>query len=211
MSDEGQREEGWVRRADEVVRNAGVILYPTETVYGLGCDPHAGEAIRRIERLKGRASGKPMLVLTDAWSRVAGWISGDVEEVLSLFEGLPVTFLLPASDTAPPALVGSVGDVGMRRTVDPFCRALIQAIERPITSTSANPSGAPTPTNLEEVDEHLANRVDLVVPTSRRLGGVASTILRLSEGRLSLVREGAVTEEELRKALGSQLSLPLIS
>lgn len=191
-----------VQEVARVIREGGVVLYPTETVYGLGCDPRATEAIRRIERLKGREPGKPMLILTDTWSRVMDWIGGDVEGRVSPLAGLPITFLLPASETAPYAVVGPTKEVGVRCTTDPFCRELIRVAECPIVSTSANRSGEPAPVTLDDVDKTLIGGVDLVVPASGRFGGVASTILRVSGNKYVLVREGAVSGRKLHSLLG---------
>ena len=189
-----------VRAAAGVVTAAGVLLYPTETVYGLGGDPFAPEVIDRIRAIKGRDAGKPMLALTDDWGRVAAWLAGltDVHDRLMAFEG-PLTILFEAGPGAPPGLVGPEGLVGVRRTTDPFCRAVIATCQTPLVSTSANPAGAPPPVAFADVDVRLLDAVDLAVDAGAPLAGVPSTVVRVVDGEAVVLREGAVDAATVRR------------
>lgn len=183
-----------IAAAAAVVRSGGVLAYPTETVYGLGGDALSAAALGRIRTLKGRDADKPVLALTDTWARVAEWL-GRLDPALERLMGheppLPVTLLLPVTEAAPAGLVGPGGLVGLRRTSDPFCRALIAASDRVLLSTSANPAGAPAPSRFSSLDAAIVAGVDLAVDAGAELNGVPSTVVRVEDGRLVVVREGA--------------------
>lgn len=183
-------------RAVAVVRRGGVLVYPTETVYGLGGDPTHDAVRARVRALKGRDAVKPMLVLTDEWARVRGWIrepSVPHRRLMVHEPALPVTLLFEPSECAPEGLSGPGGQVGIRRTSDPFCCALIAEADRALLSTSANPAGEPAPRRFDEIDAALRRAVDLVVDAGRELAGVPSTVVRIQEGGMEVLREGAVS------------------
>ncbi len=183
-----------VAAAAAVVRDGGVLAYPTETVYGLGGDAEKAAALARIRALKGRDADKPVLALTDTWARVAGWLGSLdplLERLMQHEPPLPATLLLPVTDAAPVGLVGPGGRVGLRRTSDPFCRALIAAADCVLLSTSANPAGAPAPSRFADLDAGIVAGVDLAVDAGRDLNGVPSTVAMAEGGRLVVVREGA--------------------
>jgi L-threonylcarbamoyladenylate synthase len=192
-----------VQEAARVVASGGLLLYPTETVYGLGCDPWAARAVARLRALKGRDAGKPMLALTDEWARVAGWFARltDVHRRLMAFDG-PLTVLFEAGPGAPTALVGPDGLIGARRTGDAFCRAVMGRSDRVLVSTSANPAGAPAPSRFADVDEALLAGVDLAVDAGAPLAGVPSTVVRVAGEGVVVVRAGAVSEAELQRVVG---------
>lgn len=196
-----------VAAAAAVVRRGGVLAYPTETVYGLGGDARLAEPLARIRALKGRDADKPVLVLTDTWARVAGWL-GDLEgglvRLMQHEPPLPVTLLLPVNGTAPGGLVGPGGKVGIRRTTDAFCRAVIAAADTVLLSTSANPAGRPAPALFADLDPSIRAGVDLAVDAGRPLNGVPSTVALMDEEKLVVVREGAVPTEVLLRILDEQ-------
>ncbi len=186
----------------EAVRAGGVVLYPTETVYGLGGDAARPDVRARTAALKGRDGAKPMLMLTDEWARVMGWL-GPLERahrrLMDHAPPLAVTLLLPASRAVPASLVGPGGLVGIRRTTDPFCRALVAAADAPLLSTSANPAGAPPPARFESVHPDLLAAVDLAVDAGHPLAGVPSAVARVERGAVVVVREGAVDVATLER------------
>ncbi|MEM1041484.1 MAG: L-threonylcarbamoyladenylate synthase [Bacteroidota bacterium] len=187
-------------QAAAAVRSGGVIVYPTETVYGLGCDPADAEAVARIRRVKGRDAARPMLALTDAWSRVEGWLVGLTDVHRRLMEHdppLPVTVVFDAAPDAPPGLVSTAGGIGIRRTTDPFCLALVAAAG-PVLSTSANRAGEPPARRFADLDPAVTAAADLAVDAGQALGGTPSTVVRVEGGRLAVLREGAVDAATLR-------------
>lgn len=191
-----------VERAAAVVRTGGALVYPTETVYGIGCDPARADAVARVRAVKGRDAHRPMLALTDRWGRVAPWLAGLTEAHRRLMQHeppLPVTIVFDAGGAAPPALVSPRGGIGIRRTTDPFCRALVAAAGTPVLSTSANRAGQPPAHRFTDLDPAVTDAVDLAVDAGRALGGTPSTVVRIEDGRLHVLREGAVAAETLRR------------
>ena len=195
-----------VERAAVVVRAGGVLVYPTETVYGIGCDPANAEAVARVRTIKGRDAAKPMLAITDRWGRVASWIAGltDAHRALMQHEPpLPVTIVFDASDDAPPGLVSPQGGIGIRRTTDPFCRALVAAADTPVLSTSANRAGRAPVARFAHLDDAVLDAVDSSVDAGHDLGGTPSTVVRVADSELVVLREGAVDAAELHRIVAA--------
>lgn len=201
----GRVDDVVVERAASVVRSGGVLVYPTETVYGLGCAPWDAAAVARVRAVKGRDAERPMLALTDEWTRVEGWIAGLTEVHRRLMRHappLPVTLVLDATDDAPVELVSAAGTVGLRRTPDPFCRALVAAADTPILSTSANRAGRPPTARFADLDPVVLDAVDFAVDAGHDLGGTPSTVVRMEAGEVVVLREGAVDAATLREIAG---------
>ncbi len=207
----GRAEEDLIEQAAVLVRAGGVIVYPTETVYGLGCDPADARAVARARAIKGRDAARPMLALTDTWDRARPWIAGLTAAHRRLMQHappLPVTIVFDASEAAPPGLVSASGTsvsgtsvsgtVGLRRTADPFCRALIAAADRPVLSTSANRAGHPAVSDFADLDAAILDAADFAVDAGHPLGGTPSTVVQIVDGRLVVLREGAVSSAALR-------------
>jgi L-threonylcarbamoyladenylate synthase len=193
-----------VAAAARAVRAGGVILYPTETVYGIGGDARRPDVVNRVRGMKGRDGSKPVLVLVDTWARVAGWIAGDDSGAAAIMQHDPplaVTLLVEATPDTPVDVVGPDGLVGVRRTSDPFCQALIAEADAPLLSTSANPPGEPAPWRFDDVAATLRASVDVAVDGGRDLPGVPSTVARVADGRVNVVRLGAVSAETLERVL----------
>jgi L-threonylcarbamoyladenylate synthase len=195
-----------VDRAAGVVRGGGVLVYPTETVYGIGCDPADEAAVARVRAVKGRDADKPMLAITDRWDRVEPWIErgGEVHRALMRHEPpLPVTIVFEASAGAPPGLVSAEGGIGIRRTTEAFCRALVAAAGTAVLSTSANRAGRPSVHRFADLDPAVLDAVDEAVDAGRPLGGTPSTVVRVADGELVVLREGAVEAAVLRRIVAS--------
>lgn len=198
----GKAEEGMVEQAATCIRSGGVIAYPTETVYGLGCDPSDEEAVARVRAIKGRDADRPMLALTDTWSRVESWLAGLTGAHRRLMQHappLPVTVVFDATEAAPNGLVSTEGGIGIRRTTDPFCLALIAAADTPLLSTSANRAGNPPAHRFADLDPEVITAVDLAVDAGHDLGGTPSTVVRIEDERLLVLREGAVGAARLQE------------
>ena len=183
-----------VARAAEVLRAGGVILYPTDTVWGLGCDATNGDAVARIYRLKQSENKKSMLVLCASADMVVRYVDrapGIAFEVMELATS-PLTLILPGAVGVAENLIPDEGTLGVRVPDHEFCRLLLRAFGRPIVSTSANVSGQPTPAGLQEVGREIVDGVDFVVnprfegkPTRK-----ASSIIAFGEGgEVQIIRE----------------------
>ena len=185
------------READEVVRvlrEGGLILYPTDTVWGIGCDATNAAAVERIYRLKRSENKKSMLVLcasaemTVRYVNKAPGIAFDVMEMATK----PLTLILPGAVGVAGNLIPEEGTLGVRVPDHEFCRLLLRGLRRPLVSTSANLSGEATPAGLEEVAREIVDGVDFVVnprfegkPTRK-----ASSISAFGEGgEVKIIRE----------------------
>lgn len=180
-------------RAAEVLRAGGVILYPTDTVWGVGCDATDAEAVARIYRLKGSEEKKSMLVLcatsdmTVRYVNKAPGIAFEVQEMATE----PLTLILPGAAGVAPNLIPDEGTLGVRIPDHAFCQALLRRLGRPIVSTSANLSGEPAPRTLGEVAREIVEGVDHVVDPrfeGRPTGKPSSIILFNEAGEFSIIR-----------------------
>lgn len=154
-----------LKNALEVLRNGGVILYPTDTIWGLGCDSCNEAAVDRIFKIKQRSDSKSMLVLVDCIARVQAYV-GDVPEtaweVAELAEN-PLTIIYPGAKNVAPNLIAEDGSIGIRITREDFSRELCARFRRPVVSTSANISGTPSPAVFADIPETIISQVDYVV------------------------------------------------
>ena len=177
------------READEAVRvlkEGGIILYPTDTVWGLGCDATNAEAVERIYKLKRSENKKSMLVLCASADMVVRYVNkapGIAFEVMELATS-PLTAILPGAAGVAENLIPEEGTLGVRIPDHEFCRRMLRALGRPVVSTSANISGEATPAGLQEVAQEIIDGVDFVVnprfegkPTRK-----ASSIIAFGEG-----------------------------
>ncbi len=152
--------------AFEVLKRGGVILYPTDTVWGLGCDATNEEAVRRIYDIKRRSDSKSMLVLTDAPGSIDyyfGQVPSTAWEIWDVATS-PVTLILPRARHFAPSLVAEDGSVGVRITHEAVSRAICQRLRRPLVSTSANISGEPTAKTFAAISDEIKQAVDYIVP-----------------------------------------------
>lgn len=151
-----------------VLRSGGIIVYPTDTVWGIGCDATNEEAVRRIYALKQREDSKSMLVLLDSAAKLDYYVDvpETAEQLLeanecSPAEALrPLTIIYPNARHLAPNLIAEDGSLGIRITNEPFSKALCAQLKRPIVSTSANISGEPTPRHFREISEQILDNTD---------------------------------------------------
>lgn len=175
-----------VAKAADIVKRGGLILYPTDTVWGIGCDASNPEAVRKVFELKRRADNKAMIVLVGSADDVACYVESmpDVAHDLIEVSEKPLTIVYDRGVRLAPALLGEDGSVGIRVTREAFSSSLCRRLRRPLVSTSANISGQPAPALFPEISEEILNGVDYVVDyrrddLSRRQ---PSTVMRLSSG-----------------------------
>lgn len=155
-----------IKNALEVLRQGGVILYPTDTVWGLGCDATNEQAVARIFEIKKRADSKSMILLVDTPARIFGYVDDVPDVAMQMYDIVtdPTTIILEgAKNLAPNVVCSDDNSVGIRVADDDFCRNLISRFRKPIVSTSANISGNPTPSFYSQIDEQIVSAVDYVV------------------------------------------------
>ncbi len=182
-----------VSKAAGFLKKGLVILYPTDTIWGIGCDATSSEGVSRIYRIKQRPDHKQMLVLVDGLTMLSSCVDEipDVAREVILAPARPTTIIYPGAKNLADNLVAEDGSVGIRITLDPFCRLLIRYLGRPVVSTSANISGRDTPASFAEIDPEIVTQVDYAVDWRREeTGGHSpSTILKLDrDGKLSTIR-----------------------
>ncbi|MDE5418410.1 threonylcarbamoyl-AMP synthase [Labilibaculum sp. DW002] len=154
-----------IKKALEVLKSGGIILYPTDTIWGIGCDATNAEAVKRVYEIKQREDSKSMLVLMENPNRISSYVDDVPEIALDLLEvtNKPTTIIYSGAKNLANNLINSDGSIGIRITDENFTQQLIQRFRKPIVSTSANISGEPSPANFDEIDEEIKEAVDYIV------------------------------------------------
>lgn len=181
--------------AAAVLEAGGTVAFPTESFYGLGADALDPEAVARVFRIKGRAESRPVLVLVDSVERALSLVAGAGTEVRALMARHwpgPLTLVLPAGPTVPPAITAGTGTVGVRVPGHPVTLALLRAAGRALTGTSANRSGEPPPSCADEVARQLPGLVDVILDGGPTAGGAGSTVADCTVWPPRILRQGPV-------------------
>lgn len=154
-----------IKKIVEVLQAGGIILYPTDTVWGIGCDATNEVAVQKIYDLKQRSDSKSMLLLTDSMAKVQAYVK-DIPDVvwdLVACADKPLTIIYPEGRNVATNLLASDGSIGIRVTEEPFSKQLCARFKKPIVSTSANVSGQATPTFFAEISDCIKKGVDYIV------------------------------------------------
>ncbi len=174
-----------VNQAVNILRKGGIILYPTDTVWGIGCDATNAEAVERIYRLKQKKEAKSMLVLVDSIDKISLYTEHIPQVAWDLLElaDKPLTLILPKAKKVAENLVPPEGTLGIRVPKHDFCIALARKLGRPIVSTSANLTGSPAPARFTQISEEIKEGVDYIVNSIYEAGatGSPSSIIQLNE------------------------------
>ena len=189
-----------LRKAAEVVRNGGVLVYPTETVYGIGSGPFQIEAMRRIHLLKQRSAPKPLLLLLGSTGDLRGLVRGVTREARRLMEEFwpgPLTLVFPAAPGLPDELTRGRGTIGIRIPSSPLCVRLIELTGTPLTSTSANLSGEEPLNSVGEMLSAFPPGIDCLLDAGPLPPSAPSTVVDVSGPVPVIVREGAISKEAL--------------
>ena len=183
MTDKFKQE---VAETVEVLKKGGIILYPTDTVWGIGCDATNPEAVEKIYRLKQSENKKSMLILLDNIDKVSLYPDDIPAVAWELFElsDKPLTLILPKAKRIADNLIPEEGTLGVRVVKHDFCEAVIRKLGRPLVSTSANISGKPSPVHFSEIADAIKQGVDKVVPVEYegKPTGTPSSIIKLGTG-----------------------------
>lgn len=183
-----------IKAAVEVMRKGGIILYPTDTIWGLGCDAANSEAVRKIFTIKRRSDSKSMLSLLDSDAKL-GYYVPDVPDVaydLMDMSEKPLTIVYDNVRHVAPELLAEDGSAGIRVTKEDFSKTLCARFGGAVVSTSANISGEPSPRNYSEISEEIRKAVDYIVTYRQddRSGAAPSSIIKLGSGGLvKVIRE----------------------
>ncbi|MBO7045347.1 MAG: threonylcarbamoyl-AMP synthase [Prevotella sp.] len=198
------REED-IRQAVETMRKGGVILYPTDTVWGIGCDATNAEAVKRVYEIKQRDDSKALICLVDSDARMQRYIRNVPDVAWQLIDSLnspqelsgihnprPTTLILDGAINLAPNLIAEDGSIGIRITNEPFSKELCYRFQKAIVSTSANISGEPAAQNYCDIDPRILEAVDYVCWSRRQehKPHTPSSIIRLREnGEITIIRK----------------------
>ena len=175
-----------IKKAIECLRNGGIILYPTETVWGIGCDATNPEAVKKIYSLKKRSDSKSMIVLVDSEAMLERTVDDIPEVAWQLIEAAdnPLTIIYDHPHGVAPELLAPDGSLGVRITRERYSAELCKRLRRPIVSTSANISGEPAPSNFSEISDVIKEGVDYVCEYRREDNGhpSPSNIIKVGDG-----------------------------
>jgi L-threonylcarbamoyladenylate synthase len=180
--------------ASKVLAAGGLILYPTDTIWGIGCDATDEAAVRRVFALKKRADSKAMIVLTDSVAKLGLYVREIPEMAYDIAElsVTPVTIIYPEGKNLAASLLAEDGSIAIRVTRELFSKTLCEAFRRPVVSTSANISGEPSPQTFPEIPDEIKKGVDYIVEYGQKdcSARKASSILRIeTDNRVKIIRK----------------------
>lgn len=183
-----------IKKATAVLKNGGIILYPTDTIWGIGCDATNAEAVKRIYQIKMREDSKSMLVLMENPALLDRYVDDVPEVAWDLIEitTTPLTVIYPNAKNLAPNLIAADGSIGIRFTREEFTSKLLQRFRRPLVSTSANISGEKSPVTFDDISEEIKNQVDFIVEYRQDDISAAkpSSIIKLGPGgQIDIIRK----------------------
>lgn len=193
--------ENAATKAAQVLKNGGMVLFPTDTLYGLAVDVTNPKALQRLRDLKGREKKKPISVIVSGVEAISAYaqMNDTARRLAERFLPGALTLVLPATSKIPQEVTLN-GSIGLRVPDDAFCLALACAFGKPYTATSANKSGRETPATVSEVIAqfgHVATEIALAIDDGDRKGRTGSTVVTTVDGVPYVLREGAITKEML--------------
>lgn len=183
-----------INQALETLKNGGLILYPTDTIWGIGCDATNPDAVEKVFALKGRDLSKSMLVLLHNENQLASYVREIPEVAYELIDTFdrPLTIIYSEAKNLAPNAIAQDGTIGIRIVEHPFCQQLLQRFKKPIISTSANISGQPSAATFDQIDDLIKENVDYIVKFGQRdnTPGQPSIIMKLDpSGKFEFLRK----------------------
>lgn len=188
------KQEDDIKKAIEVMRQGGVILYPTDTVWGIGCDATNAEAVAKVYALKRRDDSKALICLVDSDNRLQRYVRNVPDVAWQLIEAVekPTTLILDGAVNLAPNLIAEDGSIGIRVTKEAFSRELCYRFQKAIVSTSANVSGDPAAQNYCDISQEILDGVDYVCQSRRQehKPHTPSSIIKLAaDGEVTIIRK----------------------
>ena len=185
---------------------AGVVAFPTETVYGLGADALNAAAVRKVFEIKNRPVDNPILVLIGSKDELVNLVA-DIpiyaQRIMDHFWPGKVTIVFQAKKDIPNELTAGTGKIGVRLPAQKAARALVRACSHPVTGTSANLSGHPGCSRVEDLAPQVAKKLDMIIDAGSLKGGIGSTVVDVTSKSPVILREGEVKTGELIRAAGT--------
>ena len=188
------KQEDDIKKAIEVMRKGGVILYPTDTVWGIGCDATNADAVAKVYALKHRDDSKALICLVDSDNRLQRYVRNVPDVAWQLIEAVdkPTTLILDGAVNLAPNLIAEDGSIGIRVTKEPFSHELCYRFQKAIVSTSANVSGEPAAQNYCDISQEILDGVDYVCESRRQehKPHTPSSIIKLAaDGEVKIIRK----------------------
>lgn len=199
-----------IEKAADVIRNGGLVAFPTETVYGLGANALDSDAVGKVYSAKGRPSDNPMIVHISSKNDVlelTDRITEDMKKLMDAFWPGPLTMVVPAKPVIPKVTTGGLETVGIRMPSNPVAAELIKKAGVPIAAPSANLSGKPSPTKFSHVVDDLDGRIDGIIAGEECQAGIESTVVDMTEEIPVILRPGVITQKQLSHALGKEVRI----
>jgi L-threonylcarbamoyladenylate synthase len=188
------------------LRRGKPIVFPTETLYGLGADALNVAAVEKIFQLKGRDSNNPIPVLVadnTMLRALVAEVSPRAEQLMASFWPGPLTLVLPARKDLPRPLLNSTGGIAVRISSQPIATALVKALGRPLTATSANPSGKIPARTVEQATKYFAGQIEIFVDGGELTSKIGSTVAEISGDTLKIIRSGEIGKTQLQRVVGN--------
>ena len=210
LKENKQKAEAQLEEAAHIIKNGGLVAFPTETVYGLGANALNEAAAKKIYEAKGRPSDNPLIAhIADQkdLAPLVSTISEDGKKLMEAFWPGPLTLIFPKSNEVPYQTTGGLDTVAVRMPKHPVARELIRRSQVPIAAPSANTSGRPSPTTADHVWQDLEGKIEMILDGGAVGIGVESTIIDVSTGEPMILRPGAVTQEMASLVLGKVIKL----
>ena len=189
----------------KIIKNGGLVLFPTETVYGLGANGLDENAVKKIYKAKGREQDNPLILHVsnfDMVSKIAKNITDIEYTLMKTFWPGPFTIILDRTEIIPDIVTAGLDTVGVRMPSGKIAKELISYAGVPIAAPSANISGRPSGTNISDIFEELSDKVDYIVDGGECEVGLESTVVRVIDGIPNILRPGKISPEDIKKAVG---------
>lgn len=200
-----------ISKAAEILRNGGLVAFPTETVYGLGADALNAEAVKKIYEAKGRPSDNPLILHVSSIEQVNElvFINDAAEKLMRTFWPAPLTLVMKAKNIIPLRTRGGLDTAAIRMPDNPVALSLIEAAGRPIAAPSANLSGRPSPTDFESVFSDMNNKIEMIIDGGSVEVGIESTVIDITDPeKILMLRPGGMAREILEETLQKKLEVP---
>src|SRR5262245_9391298 len=191
--------------AVHILKGSGVIVFPTETLYGLGADALDEAAVEKVFQLKGRDPRNPIPVLVadqEMLHTLVPQVPTTAQKLINRYWPGPLTLVLPGRKNIPKYLCNSFGGVGVRISSQPIAASLVNRLGRPLTATSANPSGKEPARTVQDAERYFAPRVELFVDGGTLTSKTGSTVVEVIEDCIRIIRQGEIGASELQRFLG---------
>lgn len=194
-----------IARAASSIRRGGLVVFPTNTFYGLGAMASHADAVKRVYQAKRRGTEKPLLVLIASPTDLAAlvqFVPVPAERLIKAFWPGSLTLVFHAKGNLPGGLTGHTGKIGIRLAGHPAACALVRHVGSPVTGTSANISGSQGATSVDALDAKVLEYVDLVLDAGKLTGGKGSTLVDVTVDPPGILREGTISADRIRAVFG---------